>query len=465
MFESNSEDWANSIFGDARLGDPRRTKRLVKLASDMANGAGKSIVKASGDSASIEGAYRFVRNDNISAREIAQSGFNYTSELAQERRLVLAIEDTTGLSYTHSICNELGNVHCSSRQTSKGRTLFQHSCLVLDADDEQVLGLAHQQSFYRKERVRGTKYDIQRRPKEEKESYRWQQTSEELDKTLKRTDNILHVCDREADSFEYFEQHIESNRRFIVRSSYNRKLSFPTARLHELREEPVIDEYDLQIMQKGGRKQRVARVGISYHKIIFPKPKKAVGGKELKLNVVICQELNNPNESSRLCWYLFTNETINGKEEARKIVRYYELRWKIEEFHKVWKTDGTQVEKLRLQHRENIERMSIILAFVAVRLMQLKEVEKESNKHQSCESFFSPVEWKIMWRKTESKPFPKIPPTLHWAYYAIAKLGRWHDSKRTGVVGVKALWDGWATLMIMIDSYRMLKGLDLDDDL
>jgi hypothetical protein len=69
---------------------------------------------------------------------------------------------------------------------------------------------------------------------------------------------------------------------------------------------------------------------------------------ELPLNVVISQELNNPYEDNKLCWYLYTNEPINNIEDAKRIVRYYELRWRIEDFHKVWKSDGTQVEKLRM---------------------------------------------------------------------------------------------------------------------
>ena len=50
----------------------------------------------------------------------------------------------------------------------------------------------------------------------------------------------------------------------------------------------------------------------------------------------------------------------------------------------------------------------------------------------SGEQYFAPLEWKLMWSKTETKIIPKMPPSLHWTYYALAKLGRWHDSKRTG---------------------------------
>jgi hypothetical protein len=37
MLIDNTEAWASNIFGSANLGDPRRTKRLVKLTSDLAS--------------------------------------------------------------------------------------------------------------------------------------------------------------------------------------------------------------------------------------------------------------------------------------------------------------------------------------------------------------------------------------------------------------------------------------------
>ena len=68
MFNPNPTEWAQMIFGQANLGDPRRTKRLVQLTSDMASNASSSIVKACGSSDKIEGAYHFIRNENISPK-------------------------------------------------------------------------------------------------------------------------------------------------------------------------------------------------------------------------------------------------------------------------------------------------------------------------------------------------------------------------------------------------------------
>ncbi|HDY91046.1 MAG TPA: hypothetical protein ENH67_18025, partial [Pseudoalteromonas sp.] len=45
MHTNTSEEWAQLIFGNANLGDPRRTRRLAVLASDMAENADSSIVK------------------------------------------------------------------------------------------------------------------------------------------------------------------------------------------------------------------------------------------------------------------------------------------------------------------------------------------------------------------------------------------------------------------------------------
>jgi hypothetical protein len=62
-----------------------------------------------------------------------------------------------------------------------------------------------------------------------------------------------------------------------------------------------------------------------------------------------------------------------------------------------------------------------------------------------------------MWSKIENKALPKKPPTLYWAYYALAKLGRWHDSKRIVVVGWEALWDGWFALTKLLEGAKFMQ--------
>ena len=81
--------WAEQQFGQSDLGDPRRTARLVKLASTLANEPGKPLVNITQSPADMEGAYRFIRNEHIDANAIAEAGFQATVEQAQHHHVVV----------------------------------------------------------------------------------------------------------------------------------------------------------------------------------------------------------------------------------------------------------------------------------------------------------------------------------------------------------------------------------------
>ena len=176
-------------------------------------------------------------------------------------------------------------------------------------------------------------------------------------------------------------------------------------------------------------------------------------------------------------------------EQILYVLRCYGLRWKVEDFHKVWKTGGTNVEGLRLQSEGAILRAATVLAFVAVRLSQLRdesdpEVLSERTKmvilsdftkpgneskrrktikgltaaRRPCTSIISELEWKVLWLKVEEgKPLPKKPPNRQWAYHAIGRLVGWYDSKRTGRVGMKTFWKGYCKLQDLTQTISLVQ--------
>ena len=468
MLIKDTQEWAENIFGQAELGDPRRTKRLVQLSNDMAENALSSIVTACSSPAKIEAAYRFVRNENIQPDAIASAGFKHTHDIIQKRPLVLAIQDTTGLTFKHKVTEELGDVSCSKNENSKTRTLYAHSTLVLDAETETTIGLANQYYFYRHKKVSGTRDEQQNRKFEDKETYRWKSCFEEMKANIGDVSNVIDVCDREADIYEYLDYHIEHHHRFLVRAKENRVLMEPNSKIKQLVKTSIAQcNYTVDVKQRGGRKSRKANMQLSYQAVSIKKPKKSQGADSLDVNVIICREVND-NIEEPLCWILYSNEVITSAEDALKIVRYYELRWRIEEFHKVWKTDGTDVEGLRLQRKNNIKRIAIIQAFIAVRLMQLQEIAQnnEQAKNISCETCANKITWQLLWMKmNKGKEVPSEAPSVYWFYYALAKFGGWYDSKRNGRVGVKALYSGWFKLMDLVDSAEILKSIQQATDL
>ena len=140
MLIKDTEEWASNLFGQAKLGDERRTKRLVKISHLMASNTGSSIVKASGTQASIEGAYRFLRNDNIDANDIASAGFSSLLPALTLSNKMLALEDTSTLSYRHNVTKELG--YTGASKACKARGMLAHSVLMVDAQTEHTIGLA-----------------------------------------------------------------------------------------------------------------------------------------------------------------------------------------------------------------------------------------------------------------------------------------------------------------------------------
>ena len=181
----------------------------------------------------------------------------------------------------------------------------------------------------------------------------------------------------------------------------------------------------------------------------------------MQTQAVVCREVteNKPG----LHWLLLTSESLTCLEDALKVVEYYQCRWKIEEFHKAWKSGGTQVEKLRMQYGENIEKVATILAFVALRLLQLREQgEDHRGTLRPCTDWLTPLQWKLLWRRVEKqKRFPSTPPSIRWAYESLGQLGGWHDSKRTGRVGWNALWEGWFKLDMLVEGYELRLELEM----
>ena len=65
-----TEKWAVETFGSAELGDPRRTDRLVKIATALAENPAVSLPKSMRNWGDTLGAYRFLGNEAITHEQI-----------------------------------------------------------------------------------------------------------------------------------------------------------------------------------------------------------------------------------------------------------------------------------------------------------------------------------------------------------------------------------------------------------
>lgn len=483
MEQCTTEQWANDLLGGARLGDKRRVDSAVAVLGAIARKAGQSLPEmADGDSAMYERIARYCRNDSLPPLELVRAGCDSIAEsLASEGDDILIVDDTTTLSYKHaSISDEVGELGGPKGQ--RGLGLFVHSAIAVSANTGDVLGLMDQMYAARQKGSRGLRYERSNRLYEEKESFKWEASFRTCwERCFAVNKQLIFVSDREADIQAYILALDDEDARFIVRSAQDRALHGENIRLVEcLSNQPEVGYLEVHVAQRGGRKARQARLVARSRGVTLAPPKNALESlRPVQVNAVVLTEVDPPDNVDPIHWTLLTSEPVATIEEVAYVVGCYALRWTIEEFHRCWKSDGTNVERLRQQSLDNILRVAILMAFVAVRLMNLRDdflhdkylrhlprvagcppVDPPQQPEKPCTKSLSPLEWKVLWlRCNVDSPPPETPPTMNWAMRQVARLGGWQDSKRTGIPGYKTLWRGWHRLQEFVEGIQLARQL------
>jgi len=377
----------------------------------------------------------------VRPEDIDDGAFDSVAAAAGEHGLLLAIQDSTGASFAHPVAQAL-------RDEGNPTGFFVHSTLLVAAKSRTPVGLVDQQRWLREPKGAKPK-SKDTRTYEEKESFKWEAAHERVRQRMPSMANVITVCDRESDVTGYLRYLVEHGERFVVRASNDRKLENLEHLWAHVEKQPELGRSAVEIEQRGGqiggdgqearlpRKRRTALVTIRSTQVEL----RCAGG-GIKGNAVLVREENPPKGTAGLEWMLLTSEPVVSLEQALAVVGYYETRWMIEVFHKAWKS-GCRMGERPFQTLDNLERMMAITAHVAVRLLHLKLLG-EAGEEGSCETVLSPDEWHClhMIAKPGTRP-PKRTPSARWALHAIARLGGWYDTKRTGRIGWQTLWHGW----------------------
>ena len=456
--------WAQENFGGCELGDKRRSARLVRMAGDLARHAGSSLLKScDGDEAAAEGLYRLLRNDAVNPAAIAEGGFAATVRRARSCEGLLAVEDSTSLVYRHSVAEELGTTSSNPKAVNKG--FIVHSVVLLDSDSGATVGLLEQQRWKRAAEEFGKAAQRKRRAYANKESFKWQRAGQMLRARLGETlsARVIAVCDREADITEYLLWQREVGGRYVVRSAHDRNIAGAESSLrHTLEQSRWLGTHEIAIPQRGGRPARRAQVSLRAQEVELACPVRLGVKDSVRCHAVSVREDHAPADVEPLDWLLLTTEPVTTRAEVLEVLWIYSRRWRIEDFHKAWKS-GANVEELRPRSADNLERGVVILAFVAIRLLQLQEMvcpplprpgqPVRELAAQPCDTILTTTEWCVLYIAISNTAPPSQPPSAAWAYRAIAKLGGWMNTQRTGRPGWQAIWYGMFRLAERVDAH------------
>jgi hypothetical protein len=443
-------------FRTAELGDERRKKRAIRVASALFSKPGASIPEACGTRSAWAAAYRLIGSEEVSAEQLRAAHADATVRRALDASgRVLVVQDTTELNFTGR--QSLQGIGPLDRWWQRG--LKVHSALA--ATQKGVpLGIVHQKVWARDE-AWGERRHRRTRHTREKESIRWIETLHAAEQRFPADVELLVIGDREADFYELLAAPRREGSHLLVRAAQNRLIrSDEHRRLREAAEAaPVWGKMEVKLARTPERAPRVAQLEVRVTRVEIEPPlhiKRRKRWGPVPVSVVWVRETGIlPAGEEAVDWVLLCTEEVTSWEQAAGLVQAYTHRWKVERYHYTLKS-GCRVEELQLERADRIERALALFSVVAWRLLWMT-YHARVQPQASCTVALDPVEWKSLLILTYQRAdLPAEPPTLQEAVRMIALLGGFTGRKRDGDPGVKTLWRGMRQLLAFAVGYRVI---------
>lgn len=461
--EEEKVSWAEKEFAQVDLKDDRLNRRCQKLADELGQQPTAPINQACEDWADSKAAYRFMDNSKVAPDDILLPHSQRTVERMKGHAVVLAVQDTTFLNFTHHPETQgLGEIGTKG-QNQRGFGL--HTTLMVTPKG-QPLGVLSQEYL---ERPIGepahTPQEARVQPIEEKESYRWLQAFEKTIELAPEGVQVVTVCDREADIYEMFVLAQERQASLLVRADDDRCLQDQEVKhlWEKLERQPVQGELNVQITGNDKRKGRQASVSIRYCTVKLRPPWRPDKKKlpVVMLQAILVREENPPDNLADLGyhepieWMLLTNTPVTCFDEAVRVVAWYCCRWQIEVFHKIIKS-GCRVESSLLQTAKRLQNYITLMSVVAWRLHWLTYINRTA-PDLPCTHILTTIEWQALYMRIhKTTNFPETLPTVHQAVRWIAQLGGFLGRKSDGEPGITAIWRGWQRLQDLAATWHII---------
>lgn len=449
--------WAQREFALAQLGDQRRTQRLVKMATTLAQTPTGTLPQAFRDWKDLKAAYRFMDHLEFGPQDIQRSHRQQALAACRQAGEYLLIEDTTELDYSsHRQAQQLGFIG-----NGRGRGIWLHSTLAVRLqawDLEQkpegiAVGLLHQKSWVRTQSgLRHQKW--RQRLMRPRESERWAEVLDQLG-AVPEGCQWIYLADREADFYEPIQRCLRNGEDFIIRAYRDHKLAQVQEHLFEVLEPtPVCGQMAVRLRGRKGEASREAVVSLRCCRVQLQGPWRPQGRQaDVEVNVVEARELSPPQGVEALHWVLLTSLSGDRLVELKRIVARYETRWWIEQYHKALKS-GAGVEASQLERGFRIENLVAVLAIVAVRLVNLQWLARNRPDEPVEPESFGASALEILSAKYTP---PKGGWTNRTVLLALARWGGFLARKHDGMPGWQTIWRGWSKLLCMCEGLEIIR--------
>jgi hypothetical protein len=305
----------------------------------------------------------------------------------------------------------------------------------------------------KKKRLAAARIEARNRPFEQKESYRWVEALTIVENIVSKHTQVIHAFDREGDITEVFDKVRQlQHTGVIVRAAHNRSLDSESERLwSKLEGQPISLEQEIELPQTSKRSARKTKLAIRFCPVSLRTPYRFDNRDPLLVYAVYATEVDCPEGETSVEWMLLTTEVVADIQMASTILRWYSYRWRVEEYHKIFKS-GCQVERYRLA-AEGMKTLVGFLSVIAVELLQFTYLHRTLPSASAIE-ILNPLQLRIL--KAKSPKLPKV-LTVSWAVEAVARLGGYLEHRSKTPIGIQVLWRGWLKLHDLCEGWQLAR--------
>jgi hypothetical protein len=372
---------------------------------------------------------RFLRNEAVTCSEMLAQAAERTAERCVGRH-VLAIQDTTVL------------------RSQGGGGDYLHAVLAVDGQDGAILGLIDGQFL---ERDGGRRASRRAAPIEEKESFRWLEGADQAASVCAGAASVTVIADRESDIFEAFALRPEGVE-LLVRAAHDRSLEDGRALFAAIDAESVAGRAELDVPAAPGRKRRTAQMEARFMAVRLCRPRSGLRTglpASIALTLLDIREIDPPLGEAAVHWRLLTTHTVVGAAQAWMVAELYRRRWAIEQLFRTLKTEGFDIEDIRIEEPAPRNRLVTAALMAAVCIQQLVHARDGGpGPLRPLSDAFEPGDIPLLEAccaqlegKTQRQKNPHPKGSLAYAAWVCARLGGW--TGYYGKPGPVVMLEGW----------------------
>lgn len=390
----------------------------------------------------------FLRNPSVTPREMVLAAADRARGRCAGRH-VLAIQDTTVF------------------KSQGGGGLYLHAMLAIDADDDAILGLVHADILVRDGGKRAARRNL---PVSAKESRRWLEGADQAAQVCASADRVTVIADRESDIFEAFARRPGSVD-LLVRAAQDRCLEDGGRLFARVDGLPPAASALLSLPARPGTKARQARVAVRFMSAVLARPRNGADPSlpaGVTVNLVDVREID-PADGQVVHWRLLTTLKVEDAGQALAVADLYRRRWAIEQLFRTLKTQGFDIEGLRIEDdvpRCNLVMAALVAAITVQQLVHARDGKTGPSPLRPLIDAFEPEDTPLiealcatLQGKTDRQKNPHPRGSLAYAAWVCARLGGW--TGYYGKPGPVVMLQGWLQLQAAKQGFNLTVNPDV----